>query len=157
VSPNPALDQRVREFEAQDAPSVSTLICRCLREVNSRDYPRETIEHMTEVFSPSNLPKWFTGMDTVIVLVEGQRILGTGSLKDNRIMTVFVSPDDHKKGIGTKLMDYLEGVATQRGHQTVVLNSSLSSFQFYRGRNYFEKSRIHEKMGGEMIVMEKAI
>jgi citrate lyase synthetase len=154
---SPSLELQLREFKLEDASIVSGIICRCLREVNSKDYPSKTIEHMCQTFSPENLPNWFSGMDTVILMTEGQNILGTGSLKENRIMTVFISPDQQGKRIGSRIMDHLETLASQRGHRSLVLNSSLSSLNFYKNRNYLEKSRMHEEMGGEMIAMEKAI
>ena len=45
----------IRRFDSADAPAVAGLIERCLREVNSRDYPGEVIERMCDHFTEQRI------------------------------------------------------------------------------------------------------
>jgi len=94
-------------------------------------------------------------MSEVVVVLDGDNILGTGSLKDNRIQTVFVCPDQHGNGLGAKIMHYLETLAQNMGHSKVTLDSSLSSMGFYLKLGYAEIERIQNTQGIETIYMEK--
>jgi len=76
-------------------------------EVNSKDYPEKVIETEYRYFSPENLVEASTRRD-MYVLVSNKEILGTGSLKENNMQTLFVNPGFHGRGIGRKLMKHLE-------------------------------------------------
>ncbi len=146
---------KIRNYLSKDLQPVSDLICRCLREVNSNDYPPDIIKHLLNEFSVTNLPKWLQKMNDVIVIVNEEQILGTASLEGNRIRSVFVLPNEHGIGLGSKLMNYLEDLALNKGLSTIVLDSSLSSLGFYLKRGYVEKTRVQNKRNIEMISMEK--
>lgn len=51
----------------------------------------------------------------VRVLKDGDRIVGTGTLVENRITRVFVAPAEQDKGIGTRIMDALKKEAARWG------------------------------------------
>jgi GNAT superfamily N-acetyltransferase len=144
----------VRPIEVGDYPRVSEIICRCLREVNIRDYSDEHISKMLPVFAPDNLPKRFEGADTV-VLVTGRQIVGTATLRGEEIQSVFVDPQKHGKGYGRQLMVHLERQAVMRGFSGVSLNSSLTSQGFYQHLGYVPISKMQGEVGGLMIKMRK--
>ncbi|SLM01703.1 GCN5 family acetyltransferase [Actinoplanes sp. SE50/110] len=45
----------IRSFRPADAAAVAALIARCLREVNSRDYPPDLIDRMCAHFTPERM------------------------------------------------------------------------------------------------------
>jgi GNAT superfamily N-acetyltransferase len=147
---------RVRKFRAADAMETSGLILRCLREVNSRDYPKKIIDFICGVFSPSKLVD-LSIKRTMLVAVSGKTIVGTGSIEGGLIHTVFVEPKLHGGGIGKMLMKKLEGVARKGGFMTLKLNSSITAEGFYDKLGYRKIGRLHDRNFGTTITMTKIL
>lgn len=147
---------RVRKFKKEDARKVSNLIRKCLSEVNSKNYSKKVIEFMCNHFTPTKLIQ-NSKERNVFVAVENKKILGTASLTDDVILTVFVNPNFHGKGIGSKLMDTVEDLAKKNGYKTVKLPSSLTSFEFYKRRGYKKVKMLHSEEYGDTIEMKKRL
>lgn len=146
----------IRRFGLEDAGKVSCLIRKTLSEVNSRDYPQDVIQFMCENYSPERiLGKSLNRL--MYVAVEDDRILGTVSLKDNTILALFVDPGFHGKGIGTELMRFIEGVARERGYESVSLPSSITAYGFYKKLGYKTVRDEYSRQYGKAIIMEKSL
>jgi len=147
---------RIRKFKKEDATKVSNIIRRCLREVVSKDYPKKAIESLCEFFTPTLLIKNLKDR-IIFVAVENDKVVGTASLKGYTVFTVFVNPDFHGKGIGSKLMDKVEDLAKKNGCKILKVPSGLSSFEFYKKRGYKKVKIIHSKEHGDTIEMIKRL
>jgi GNAT superfamily N-acetyltransferase len=146
----------IRRFRASDAEKASKLIRRCLLEVNSKDYPMESIEKMCKQHSPENLIVISMKQD-MYVFVRNNDVLGTGCLVQNWIQTVFVNPDYQGRGIGKKLMVHLEKVMGDRGYVTSIVPSSITAYEFYRKLGYRKTKVINDEDSGRNIIMEKKL
>jgi GNAT superfamily N-acetyltransferase len=144
---------RIRRFQEEDARRVSYLVCKALRETNSRDYPPQTIEAVARSFSPSNVIL-MSRKRPMYVVADGPRILGTGSLSQNWILSFFVNPRYHGQGIGTHLLDYLERRARKAGHDVTSVPSGFTAIGFYRKRGY-RKSRDQSKASKDWVILSK--
>jgi len=111
---------------------------------------------MHKHFTPATLVQ-YSKERNVFVAVENEKILGTASLKEDDISTVFVNPNIHGKGIGSKLMDKVEDLAKRNGYKTVKLSSSLTSFEFYKRRGYKKVKMLHSENFGDTIEMKKKL
>jgi N-acetylglutamate synthase-like GNAT family acetyltransferase len=147
---------RIRQFRKDDARQVSNIIRKCLKEVNSKYYPKKVIVYMCNFFSPSKLLEHSKNR-TIFVAVENNKIVGTASLKESTILTVFVDPTIHKKGIGTKLMDKIETLAKKKGYKTAELQASLNSSEFYKKRGYKNVKKVYSEGFGHSIKMKKKL
>ena len=87
----------------------------------------------------------------------GKKIVGTISLEENTIYTLFVNPDYHNKGIGRKLMNFIEKVALEKGHKTVELPSSITAHKFYKKLGYKDVKKIKPEGYGHMFIMKKKL
>ncbi|MBD3328633.1 GNAT family N-acetyltransferase [Candidatus Peregrinibacteria bacterium] len=146
---------RIRKFRQRDAQELSALICNTLRLINIRDYSEETIEKMCIHFSPEKLTK--IAKDRVcFVAVNENRIIGTASLKDNIILTVFVDAEIQGKGIGSKLINKVENLALKNGYKKVKVPSSLTSVKFYEKLGYSQVEQTDSDFG-KNIIMEKCL
>ena len=150
------LDIRIRKLRKEDATEVSNIIRRCLREVNSKDYPKKAITSLCNFFTPDLIIKNL-GDRTIYVAVEDDKVIGTASLKGDKVFTVFVNPDYHGRGVGSKLMDKVEELAKDKKYKILKVPSGLSSVEFYKHRGYKEVKRVHSKDHGDTIEMEKRI
>jgi predicted N-acetyltransferase YhbS len=147
---------KIRKFKKGDEKEVSDIIRRCLKEVNSKDYPKKAITSLCNFFTPSLIIK--NSKDrTIFVAVENGEIVGTASLKDDMAFTIFVNPDIHGKGIGSNLMDKVEDLAKQNGYKTIRVPSGLTSLDFYKKREYKKVKVVHSKEHGDTIEMERKL
>lgn len=147
---------RIRRFQRKDAARVSYLIRKTLLEVNSKDYPRKVIDFMYNRFTPNHLIETSKRRDMYVVVRKGE-LLATGSLSGNTIMTVFVNPRFQGKGIGTKIMNHLEGMAKKRNYKTVRIPSSITAYGFYRKLGYRKVEVVVDKNYGKTIIMRKEL
>lgn len=95
-------------------------------------------------YSMEILKDWTSGglsdefMDAVeancYVAIEDKQIVGTGmvNIETGKIDAIFVHPDHMRKGIGKKIIAFLEGMALTRGLETLALQSTLNAAAFYR-------------------------
>ena len=148
------LETIIRPYRSEDAAHVSELICRCLLEVNSQDYSEAEISRMLPKFAPETMAKRFTGTATYVAIVE-EKLVGTATLDQAQVRTVFVDPDFHCRGVGGSLMEYLERLARHNGVEAISLNSSITSYNFYVHLGYKKQGEIYCEIGGRMMVMTK--
>jgi GNAT superfamily N-acetyltransferase len=125
----------LRRFEPSDLSDVHRLICDTIDASYSGVYPPRAIDRFKGFHDLDAIARRAT--DGVVVVVEQDgEIVGTGSLVDDEIGGVFVSGASQGSGIGSMLMQELEGAARQRGHTAVRLYVSLPSRGFYEHLGY---------------------
>lgn len=135
----------IRPFRDADAGDISTIVCRNLREVNSKDYASDVIEDLVCRFTPDKIMRFSREREMFVAEADG-RVVGTASLaRDNRTqdekyvcLTVFVLPECHGAGIGKRLMERVEEAARSRGAKVLQVPASLTALPFYRKRGYAE-------------------
>ena len=149
----------IRPFEQADTQTISTLICRALREVNSRDYPAEEIERLVRQHTPGEILRMSQTGWMFTATKEGQplgvlRLLPSG--KADRLYwlrTVFVSPTHHGLGIGRMLVENGERTARKAGGERLCLCSSLTAHAFYQKLGYRDQTSRPDEDG--LYPMEK--
>ena len=125
----------IRPFHAGDSECASSLIRRCLREVNSRDYTPSQIERVCAEFTPDKVRARFDERLSYVA-VYAEEVVGTATLQGDQLGSVFVLPDLHGHGIGKRLVRHVEEVARGRGIEVLRAHSSLSAFNFYLHLRY---------------------
>jgi GNAT superfamily N-acetyltransferase len=137
----------IRSFEEKDAEAVSHLIRKTLNEVNSRVYPPSVIQFMSNEYSPLFLIKIAQERDFLVALLDN-KIVGSATLFNDYIATVFVHPDYQGKGIGTFLMQHIERIAKRKKIETLQLEASINAVNFYTKLGYIKgKTNYHENYG----------
>lgn len=145
----------IRKFLKTDAQELSNLICKTLLEINSKDYSKEIIDKMCVHFSSTKLAE-LADKRSLFVALDRSKIVGTASLKEDIILSVFVDAELQGKGIGSELMKHAEELARKKGYKKVKLPSSITSVEFYKKLGY---QKIDEKVSefGTNIIMEKEL
>jgi GNAT superfamily N-acetyltransferase len=146
----------IRAFEPSDAQQVAALIQKALREVNSADYPAEVITWLCDHFSPEMLCELMARRDVLVAVVDGVAV-GTASIEEDVAYTVFVDPRYHGRGIGTRLMQEIEGLATALGYCAIRVPASVSAVGFYTKLGYREIERIETEHAGLNVIVEKRL
>ncbi|WP_247457148.1 GNAT family N-acetyltransferase [Bradyrhizobium sp. 2] len=103
----------IRPARQEDSGEISAVILRALRETNAKDYTVEIIERVEHSFSPTAVLELIRKR-TVLVAAVGSRVVGTASLDESVVRTVFVAPDVQALGIGKRLMAEIERIARER-------------------------------------------
>ena len=146
----------IRLFRPEDREKVSLLIRKTLIEENSKDYPQNVIDYMINEFTGSFIQK-MAEERTFLVAEKNEEIVGTATLKNNYIGTVFIHPEFQSQGIGTQLMKKVEHLAKSRGLKNLTLDSSITGLGFYKRRGYEQKEDIQDENYGKTYRMEKRI
>ena len=129
----------VRKFQTGDENIIRDILHRNFEEVNSRDYPQETIQSLKQNFSAETILFYSTEREMFVAEKEKQ-IIGTASLgkfgEDYYVLTVFVNPDYHQQGIGKKLMEKIEKRAKENNAHRLLVPASITGEPFYLKLGY---------------------
>ncbi len=146
---------RIRPCNKDDWPKLSKMICETLESLQSDDYPRRVIDRMTSHFSQKGLSDLSKSRAIYVAYLYGQ-VVGTASLKGNLILSVFIKVAYQRKGLGTCLINHLEGIARENGHGVVKVPASTDSTDFYTKLGYLETDRVISDFGPN-VIMSKSL
>lgn len=132
----------IRRFIDADAEKISKLIGRNFIEINSNDYPFEEMIDKAKEFSPDKVRSRARGGHMYVVL-DGSVIVGTGTISDywgstteSILLTVFVLPEYHRKGVGRKIIKALESDELFLRATRVEVCASITACEFYEKCGY---------------------
>jgi len=132
----------IRRFKNKDANAVSALIGRNFLEVSSKDYPIEEMEKKALVFSPDKIKERAT-KGHMYVVCDGNIVVGTGTISDywgssteSILLTIFVLPEYHGKGIGKKIIKALENDELFMRSTRIEVCASITACGFYEKCGY---------------------
>lgn len=133
------MDVEIRRATEADVAAISTVIVRAMTEVNARDYPIDAIAEMVAGAGPEGVRARLAAR-TVFVAVAGGEILGTAGLEETGegafLRSLYVRPDAHGLGLGSRLLATVEALARARGHAVLNVPASITGESFYLARGY---------------------
>lgn len=147
----------IRPFRNNDAEELSQLIIDNLMLVNVQDFGLEAVKQVSTFYLPEKIIE-YSGNEEIYVGVYDSTIVGTISLDKCRIRNMFVDVQQHGKGIGKKLMHYIEKIAEESKLEKLFLYSHLSAESFYKKLGYMSVKEISENISSHiinLILMEK--
>lgn len=131
------------------------MIIRALKETNSNDYTPEIIARVERSFGPDAVVAGMDRQSMFTAELDG-RIVGTASLDQTVIRSVFVAPDVQGQGVGRSLMAKAVGVAVSRGVTLLSVRSTVTAEAFY-ARLGFKAVRDAFYEDERTIVMERLL
>ncbi len=141
---------RVRRFEEEDADEVSKLIVRNFLEVNSKDYGIAAMEKLAKVYDSGKVLN-IANYAHMYVFEWNGKIVGTGSISgfwgsktESILLTIFVLPEFHGKGIGRKIINTLEQDEFFVRATRIEIPASITATEFYRKLGYDYKNGVKE-------------
>ncbi len=149
------MDCVIRRACSSDAEGISRVIVTALRDTNAKDYSEAVIARVEQSFSPTAVSGLLMRR-LVFVALDQDTIVGTASLDDRVVRTVFVDPKLQGLGIGRALMAEVERVAVERGVAVLAVPSSVTAQSFYAKLGF---SPLRDSYHGEerTIVMERPL
>lgn len=146
----------IRKFKNTDSSNVCEIIKKNLIEINSKDYPQEIINDMCNLYIPEYMIEKSKKRDIYVAELNGE-LIGTASFEDNVIYTVFVNTNYHKRGIGRKLISFIEESAKKNSINLIQLSASLTSLNFYYSLGYKYVKEVDIPNLGRSIIVEKQL
>lgn len=112
-------NMKVRRFKEEDAQEVRNLIVRNFLEVNSKDYGISAMEKLAKVYDVEKVLNVASYAHMYVFEFDG-KIIGTGSISsfwgsetESILLSIFVLPEFHGKGVGRKIINTLETDRTE--------------------------------------------
>ncbi len=152
---------KIRRFQAGDAEETAALIARTLRTVNIKDYSKEYIEANISSHSADVLIER-ANQGHMYVVCDGSQIIGCcaiagywGSMTERILLTIFVLPEYHGKGIGRSIIQTLEQDEFFLRAKRIEIPASITAVDFYRKMGYDFKNGIAELDNEQIYRLEK--
>lgn len=147
----------IREFEEEDAATIAELIRETLSISNSGDYSPEIIKNLKSKYGEDSIRQSGKSCSIFVAVNGSGGIVGTIGLKESTVFGLFVKPSWQKKGLGKRLLKFIERYAKQCGFSKLSLASSITAYGFYKRNGFIPvKNEVNEKFG-EVIIMEKSL
>ncbi len=113
---------------------VYELVQETIRKVYPKYYLPEIVDMFREYHSREHVLQDITARNTYILWV-GDTLVGTGTIQENHITRVYVSPRFQGKGYGTYIMKQLEE-RIRKNYDTVDIDASLPACRLYQRLGY---------------------
>lgn len=140
----------VRRLKEEDAEEVSKLIARNFLEINSKDYGIAAMEELAKVYNSEKVLNIASYAHMYVFELNG-KIVGTGGISsfwgsetESILLTIFVLPEFHGKGIGRKIINTLEQDELYIRATRIEIPASITATEFYRKFGYDYKNGIKE-------------
>ncbi|HEY8890324.1 MAG TPA: GNAT family N-acetyltransferase [Clostridium sp.] len=144
----------IRKFDNDDAITVSKIICKNFLEVNIKDYPKEEMEYLSEIYNSDKVLEISDYAHMYVVCID-KKIIGCGAISsfwgrqdESILLTIFVLPELHGKGIGRIIIKTLESDEYFLRAKRIEIPSSITACEFYKKMGYDYKDGI-VKLDGE--------
>lgn len=143
----------------KDLKEIAELRKNTIEKINSQFLPETDILVLKRLNSYFNLLKRIKKAD-MFCIKEKNKILGTIDLKKNEIKGFYVDYENQGKGIGSKLLDFIENYAKEKGIKKLKLECNKSAYDFYIKKGYILKKK--KEPSGKLIkrviyIIEKEI
>lgn len=130
------MNTRIRPATIEDRQGLWQVHTQAIRQSTKSHYTAQQIE----AWAGRLIPEYYTPNPEVFVVAvaDDGSIIGFGelNLEKGEIEAVFVAPDYGRHGIGRRLLQFLEDIATQHGRIELILDASLNAVGFYEHMGY---------------------
>lgn len=126
---------KIRKATKEDARKISILRRKTLRKINSKSYPKKIVDILIQKNSGKDIKEKMQKRK-MFCAIENEKIIGTIDLEGNKIGGLYVHPDFTGRGIGKKLLEYIENYTRKEGIKKLMLYSTLNAENFYKKYGY---------------------
>lgn len=151
----------IKEFEAEDLDGILDLFYDTIHSVNARDYSKKQLD----AWGVANPDKdfWLSGLsrNKTYVAKINDMIVGFGDLNSEKYIDRLYSHKDYQSmGIGSRIVEMLEGEAVKLGYGKVYTEASITAKGFFLSKGYRVVTGQNKQHNGEVFVnyvMEKEL
>ncbi|VVB78688.1 Acetyltransferase (GNAT) domain protein [uncultured archaeon] len=136
-----------RKAKFSDIRELSQLRRNSFGKIKGEKYRKDLVELLIKSNSPEDIKRKIKEY-AMFCLCENKKIIGTISLNKDEIKGVFVRYDYARKGIGTKLMHFIEEYARKKKIKKVHLCSAEKAEGFYKKLGYKQTKKLDRPWQG---------
>jgi GNAT superfamily N-acetyltransferase len=125
----------IKIFSNEYFEETFEVIHKTIEEIYPKYYPRKAVDFFHDHHSVENM-KIKLPHEYVLIILENNKLIGTGALIKNDISRFFILPEYQNKGYGRKLLLELENKVDRKLYNKTTLASSLGAVHFYRKNGY---------------------
>ncbi|MDZ7798253.1 MAG: GNAT family N-acetyltransferase [Patescibacteria group bacterium] len=155
---------KFRKFKKSDIRQIAKIKNSVFSSFNKSEYfEKGTVSKYLNYTNPKKSDKELleafkiTKDSIFYVAEENDKIFGYIKGRKNRIGNLFVLGQNHKKGIGRKLVDLFEKEAEKQNSKEIKINSSIYAVPFYQKRGYKKTTGIRNLHGLKIQPMKKVL
>ena len=145
----------IRRAKESDLLHLSQLIARSIHALNAGDDSPADLAYISSRHDEQNLRRDLQRREMFVLEVEGQ-VIGTTSLGDDKLHSLYVEPSRTKKGYGRTLVTHIETVARNHGITLLKVSSSRTAVPFYEKLG-FQKLNFEPREFASTWAMEKRL
>lgn len=137
----------------ENAEDIYKLVQNTITAIYPKYYPKEVVDFFCKLHNKENIMDDISN-GNVVILMNGNQLIGTGSYKNNHITRLYINSNFQKQGYGSCIMQTLENEIALH-YDNVYLDASLPASHMYENRGY--KTIKHEKLeveNGAVLVYE---
>ncbi len=119
---------------ADMANEIHHVLHTTIRTIYPKYYPEEVVDFFCRHHSTEHIAEGIAS-GNMGVLMNDERIIGTGCFDGNHITGLYVLPAYQKQGCGSQIIEHLEA-EIRKNHNTAILDASLPAVCLYEHRGY---------------------
>ena len=126
---------KIKKATLKDARKISSLIRQTIKKVNDKGFTKKQLKAWYGHNSVKTISKNIREKNVFIAL-EKEKIIGTINFQKGSIAGMFVKYNKLRKGVGKKLLDYVEKFAKKQNIKRLELKSSPFAYEFYKSKGF---------------------
>jgi GNAT superfamily N-acetyltransferase len=157
------MNYKIVEYSSDYCNEISNIVIRNLLEVNSKDYGIDKMRKHAVRFTPEKIDE-YSKEDKIFVAFDNKKVVGTlrvandkyGGKNDYVLLTIFVLPEYHRKGIGRLLVEAAEHYVKKINGEKITIPASITAHEFYSKLGY-DYINGREPNSEDVILMKKLL
>jgi N-acetylglutamate synthase-like GNAT family acetyltransferase len=140
----------IRRFNDNDAAIISKIICRNFLEVNIKDYSKEEMEALSQIYDTNKVLDIASYAHMYVACIENE-VVGCGAIssfwgreEESILLTIFVLPELQGRGIGKSIIETLESDEYFLRAKRIEIPASITACEFYKKMGYNYKNGLEE-------------
>lgn len=146
----------IRKATVKDAERIKHLIIKNVFSEEEYPYTTDQLDAWKKAKTVSSIRKDISN-NIIFCAFQNNKLIGTIGLKGDSIFGLYISYHKRRKGIGYKLLCYIESYAIIKGLKKIKLISTLSGYDFYLKNGYKPKGQIKNYYSGIEFIETKMI
>ncbi|MFC2100678.1 GNAT family N-acetyltransferase [Bacteroidota bacterium] len=139
-----------KDFTPDKIDELILFLKKCIIECYRPYYPKEAVDYFLKYHNKEKMLEK-AKMGNFILLLNQDKIIGTGCIIKDIIEVIFVDPEYQNNGFGTDILYYLEMNARKSGIRLTKLNAMKVSFGFFEKAGYKTIRKYQEKVNNMVI------
>ena len=124
-----------RPATREDANRLHDIRRRSILELAPPAMPEAEAQAWSSQLTPARMEQKLRELEVWVAVLDGA-VVGWGAIRGDMVDSLYAAPEFARRGVGSGLLDMLEGLMRDRGHSSVHLEASLNARDFYLRRGY---------------------